>query len=54
MTDMKKENWPLVSFRLHPDTCHAVAQAMRRQGIKSRPEWLIAAITRELAEQAAQ
>ncbi|MER8816306.1 hypothetical protein [Mesorhizobium sp. M0965] len=50
---LKKEEWPLVSFRLHPDTCHAIAQSMRRQNIQSRPDWLSAAILKALADQEA-
>lgn len=48
---LKKEEWDLVSFRVEPATVHAIAQAMRRQGITSRPEWLTAAVEKALAEQ---
>lgn len=48
---LKKEEWDLVSFRLHPDTCHAVARAMKQKGIVSRPQWLSAAVEKALADQ---
>lgn len=48
---LKKEEWDLVSFRVEPATCHAIAQAMRRQGITRRPEWLTAAVEAALVAQ---
>lgn len=51
---LKKEEWPLVSFRLSPALCYAVAQSMQRQGITSRPVWLIDAVEKALAEQASE
>ncbi|MER8528259.1 hypothetical protein [Mesorhizobium sp. M1272] len=47
---LKKEEWDLVSFRLHPAICHAVAQALKKAGV-SRPVWLTAAVEKALADQ---
>lgn len=50
---LKKEEWDLVSFRVHPATTHAIAQLLKKTGV-SRPIWLAAAVERALAAAADQ
>ncbi|MER8552737.1 hypothetical protein NKH37_11245 [Mesorhizobium sp. M1217] len=48
-----KLDWPILSVKIQPELSYRIHQAVKRAGLKSRPEWLLSVITKALEEQEA-